>query len=155
MGLKALEGVEVCTTTPIDPIPMHLTEDQFAVWWGAVLDSEGFADFQGTARVAVTSTHRPTLEILQARLGGKIRELQPVERQRKTRYQLGLTGPGARAALRLARPWVLEKAPQVDLILALSPLPGPRRRLTDQDREHRALTRRQLKALRHCLPMPS
>jgi len=127
---------------------MDLTEDEFPVWWGAVLDSEGYVGWDGTARIQVTSTHRPTLELLQRRLGGTVRRLQVVPGQKKTRFQLGLTGPAARSALAVALPYIYEKRPQVELILALTPV-GGRRRLTDHDRELRARTQRELKQLRH------
>lgn len=78
-------------------------------------------DLDSTARVVWTTTHRPTLEWIQRRVGGSIRTLQEVHGQRKPRYQLSLYGEKARGVLSGMLPWLREKRAQAELVLSYSP----------------------------------
>lgn len=140
----SLQHAALRLPAPLLPLP----EPPFLAWLAGFSDGEAYVDFDSTARVVWTTTHRPTLELIQGRVGGALRLLQKVERSRKPRYQLAIYGPNARRVLTALLPFLVEKREQAELVLSYVPSPKGRT-MSPEVLARRAGIKARLKELRH------
>lgn len=120
-------------------------------WAAGFMDGEAMVTYRsGTAVASVSHCHLPTLQHLCDWFGGSIRYHEsPNPRRKSVRpgFQWSVSGPHARAMLGMIRPFMREKRPQVDLILA-EPWHKRGTKLTPEDEARRAELKRRLHELK-------
>lgn len=141
---RRLQCAALRLPAPLLPLP----EPLILAWLAGFTDGEGYMDLDTTARLVWTTTHRPTLEMIQGKVGGKLRLLQKVEGSRKPRYQLSVYAGTARRLLVALTPHLIEKRAQAELILSYVPSPRGRTR-SPEILGQRAIIKAKLKELRH------
>ncbi len=99
-------------------------ESRTALAWAAGLfDGEGCISVRPAPRLQITieinMVHKPTLQRFHALLGGRFNAGYEHRRNRRTQWRWRCTDIHAEAVLKLLRPYLVTKASEADLAIAL------------------------------------